>query len=81
MAYFYFLGTCSVALALVLLGAACGNGNHCTGTCCAADCPCITQCPCHDGTTQTGACGPAACAEACSANGGAVDGGDGGDGG
>jgi hypothetical protein len=73
----YFLGTCSLALALVLLGAACHH-DVCTGDCCVADCPCVTNCSCNDGTMHTEGCGPTVCTDACSGHGGAVDGGDGG---
>jgi hypothetical protein len=69
-----FLGTCSFALALVLLDAACNaNPIQCAGP---ADCPCIEDCSCIDGTTQTIGCGAIFCTEACSDHGGTA--GDGG---
>jgi hypothetical protein len=74
----YFVGTCSLALSLVFLGAACGDFNS------SSNCATIEECPCNDGTTQPTNCTTVTlCTQACSGNGGfdappAVDGGDGG---
>ena len=76
----YFLGTCSLTLALIFFGAGCIHIDNCNV---------IMECPCDDGTTQLAGCtGAGSCTDACSDHGGVntngfnpPDAGDGGDGG